>query len=131
MRVEKRSSRGITIVSLAAAFGLGILLGVLATRIPSRYRPGPRVALAPGLPPDSQARVELTSPPSLPAVRNEPDSVPGDGTTTVRDGYPIKGNGRSGIYHVPGGFAYDRTVASICFRSVEAAQAAGFRASKS
>ncbi|MDQ3653935.1 MAG: hypothetical protein M3457_02500 [Chloroflexota bacterium] len=131
MRVEKRTPRSLIIVSLVAAFGLGILFGALATRIPRRSQPKPRVALAPGLSPDPEAVATLTSPPSLSAVRSEPDSVPGDGTATARDGYPIKGNGRSGIYHVPGGFAYDRTVASICFRSVEAAQAAGFRASKS
>lgn len=128
---EERTSRGFIIMSILVAFGLGIVLGALATRIPHRYLPGPRVALAPGLPPAPEAVATLTSPPSLSLVRTEPDSVPGDGTATVRDGYPIKGNGRSGIYHVPGGFAYDRTVASICFRSVEAAQAAGFRASKS
>jgi hypothetical protein len=60
-----------------------------------------------------------------------PDSVPGDGTASSPPGYPIKGNERSGIYHVPGGFAYERTIATTCFRSVEAAEAAGLRASKS
>jgi len=100
------------------------MFGALATR-------RPRVALAHGVAADTGPVVELTSPPSPSRIHAEPDSVPGDGTATVRDGYPIKGNGRSGIYHVPGGFAYDRTVASICFRSVEVAQAAGFRASKS
>lgn len=128
---EERTPRGLIIVSLVVAFGLGILFGALVTHIPRRSQPKPRVALAPSLSPDPEAVATLTSPPSLSLVRNESDSVPGDGTATVRDGYPIKGNGRSGIYHVPGGFAYDRTVASICFRSVEAAQAAGFRASKS
>lgn len=120
MKAEARHSQGFVIVSLLVAFGLGILFGALATR-------RPRVALATG----TGAVGDLTSPPSPTPVRSEPDSVPGDGTASVRAGYPIKGNGRSGIYHVPGGFAYDRTVASICFRSVEAAQAAGFRASKS
>ncbi len=111
-------------MSLLVAFGLGVLCGALATR-------RPRVALAPSPAADTGVVGELSSPPSPSPDRPQPDSVPGDGTATVRDGYPIKGNGRSGIYHVPGGFAYDRTVASICFRSVEAAQAAGFRASKS
>lgn len=118
-------------VSIVVAFGLGVLFGVLAGRIPRRYLPGARDALAPGLRPDSDAVATPPAPPWLSLVRPEPDSVPGDGTAAVRDGYPIKGNGRSGIYHVPGGFAYDRTVASICFRSAEAAQAAGFRAAKS
>jgi len=124
MRAEERHPQGLVIVSLIVAFGLGILFGALATR-------RSRSVLVPGVATGTDAVGDLTSPPSSPPVRPEPDSVPGDGSATVRDGYPIKGNGRSGIYHVPGGFAYDRTVASICFRSVEAAQAAGFRASKS
>ncbi len=131
MRVEERAPRGLVIVSIFVAFGLGVMFGVLATHISRRYLPGPREAITPGVPPRSQAAPTLTSPPTLSLVRPEPDSVPGDGTAMVRDDYPIKGNGRSGIYHVPGGFAYDRTVASICFRTVEAAQAAGFRAAKS
>lgn len=129
--VEGRTPRSLIIVSLLIAFGLGILFGALAARNPRRYLPGSRVALAPGLPPEPQADGDLPSPLRTFALHNEPDSVPGDGTATAPPGYPIKGNGRSGIYHVPGGFAYDRTVASICFRSIEAAQAAGFRASKS
>lgn len=124
MRAKERHRQGLVIVSLLIAFGLGVLFGALVAR-------RPRGALAPGVAAGTDAVGELTSPPSPSPVRAEPDSVPGDGTATARDGYPIKGNGRSGIYHVPGGFAYDRTVASICFRSVEAAQAAGFRASKS
>lgn len=57
-----------------------------------------------------------------------PDSVPADGTSVCPIEYPIKGNGRSGIYHPPGAFAYERTVPSICFRTAEAAERAGFRA---
>lgn len=64
-----------------------------------------------------------------PAVEQDlPDSVPADGTPVCPVEYPIKGNGRSGIYHPPGAFAYERTVPSICFRTAEAAERAGFRA---
>ena len=42
------------------------------------------------------------------------------------DGFPIKGNASSKLYHVPGSAFYDRTVAEVWFRNEEAAQAAGF-----
>lgn len=59
------------------------------------------------------------------------DSVLADGSTSCPAEFPIKGNGRSGIYHLPGAFAYERTVPSICFRTPEAAERAGFRAARS
>lgn len=43
---------------------------------------------------------------------------------------PIKGNGNSGIYHVPGGAYYDVTNAEECFATESAARNAGYRASK-
>jgi hypothetical protein len=58
------------------------------------------------------------------------DSVVADGSTSCPAEFPIKGNGRSGIYHLPRAFTYDRTVPSICFRTVEAAERAGFRAAR-
>ncbi|MBA2246930.1 MAG: hypothetical protein H0W23_02285 [Chloroflexia bacterium] len=58
------------------------------------------------------------------------DSVIADGSTTCPAEFPIKGNGRSGIYHLPGAFAYARTVPSICFRTAGAAERAGFRAAR-
>ena len=45
-------------------------------------------------------------------------------------GHPIKANDSSGIYHVPGGRFYDRTVAVRCYASPEAAAADGYRAAK-
>lgn len=43
---------------------------------------------------------------------------------------PIKGNGDSMIYHVPGGRWYEATIAEECFRTEAAARAAGYRASR-
>ncbi|OZM74902.1 50S ribosomal protein L17 [Amycolatopsis antarctica] len=43
------------------------------------------------------------------------------------DGFPIKGNASSKLYHVPGSSHYDRTVAEVWFASAEAAEAAGFQ----
>ena len=56
-------------------------------------------------------------------------SVPGNGWNCP-EGYPIKGNADSGIYHVPGGAFYDRTNPEECFRTPEDARRAGYRASK-
>jgi large subunit ribosomal protein L17 len=42
------------------------------------------------------------------------------------EGFPVKGNEDSKLYHVPGSSHYDRTVAEVWFASAEAAEAAGF-----
>ena len=42
------------------------------------------------------------------------------------EGFPIKGNADSMLYHVPGSSHYDRTVAEVWFATPEAAEAAGF-----
>jgi large subunit ribosomal protein L17 len=43
------------------------------------------------------------------------------------EGFPIKGNADSKLYHVPGSSFFDRTVAEVWFASAEAAEAAGFQ----
>jgi hypothetical protein len=45
-------------------------------------------------------------------------------------GFPVKVKLASGIYHLPGMFAYDRTIPDRCYASAEAAEADGFRAAK-
>jgi len=139
-------------VRIFVALLVGVMLGIVAAELARHLRP--RVALAPGHPLGPQKReaapgretepeataapVEDAPHPAPPApvseaesaVAEEPDSLPGNGTHDAPDGYPVKGNQRSGIYHVPGGFAYDRTIASIFFRSPEAAERAGYRAAK-
>jgi large subunit ribosomal protein L17 len=42
------------------------------------------------------------------------------------DGFPVKGNDDSKLYHLPGTSHYDRTVAEVWFASADAAEAAGF-----
>lgn len=44
--------------------------------------------------------------------------------------HPVKGKLASGIFHVPGGANYARTIADRCYRSAEAAEADGLRQSK-
>jgi len=87
------------------------------------------------IPGDSAA--ESDAPGSVPAgestedpletMMKEGDAIPGDGTAECPEAFPIKGNGRSGLYHMPEGFAYPRTKADVCFRTPEAAELAGFR----
>jgi large subunit ribosomal protein L4 len=43
------------------------------------------------------------------------------------EGFPVKGNEDSMLYHVPGSSFYARTVAEVWFASAEAAEAAGFQ----
>jgi large subunit ribosomal protein L4 len=43
------------------------------------------------------------------------------------EGFPVKGNASSKLYHVPGSAFYKRTTAEVWFRSAEAAEAAGFQ----
>jgi large subunit ribosomal protein L4 len=42
------------------------------------------------------------------------------------EGFPVKGNAESMLYHVPGSSFYARTVAEVWFANAEAAEAAGF-----
>jgi large subunit ribosomal protein L4 len=46
---------------------------------------------------------------------------------TQPEGFPVKGNADSMLYHVPGSSFYARTVAEVWFASAEAAEAAGFQ----
>ncbi len=128
---SQRGSHALVVTALFVAFGLGAVFGALAAKFPKHFLPSPRVALAPGRSQGSDEERRLAADSESPNPPGVADSVPGDGTANTPPGYPIKGNERSGIYHVPGGFAYDRTIATICFRTVEAAEAAGYRASKS
>jgi len=52
-----------------------------------------------------------------------------DGSIPV--GYPVKVKESSGIFHVPGGRFYERTNADRHYASAEAAEADGYRRSKS
>jgi large subunit ribosomal protein L17 len=53
------------------------------------------------------------------APLDDPDEAP--------DGFPVKGNADSMLYHVPGSSHYGQTVAEVWFANAEAAEAAGFQ----
>lgn len=55
-------------------------------------------------------------------------AVPGDGTAETPEGYPIKGNADSMIYHTPESGSYGNTIAEWHFATEEDAVNAGFRA---
>ncbi|MEO6987244.1 MAG: hypothetical protein ABI239_01195 [Aquihabitans sp.] len=69
------------------------------------------------------AEVELVEP-----VRSPPWSAPVAGACP--DGYPIKANLRSGIFHLPGMSAYERTSPDRCYANAEGAEADGLRIAK-
>jgi hypothetical protein len=50
-----------------------------------------------------------------------------DGTHDCPDGYPVKANANSRIYHVPDEPDYDKTIPEVCFTNEEQARLAGFR----
>jgi len=55
------------------------------------------------------------------------NGIEGDGSHDCPDGYPIKGNASSHIYHLPGEPHYDRTIPNFCFATEEDAAEAGYR----
>lgn len=77
--------------------------------------------------PDDTAEIVGAVPTAPTAGRRWVAPLP-DGTCP--DGYPIKGNDNSGIYHVPGGRFYERTVAERCYATAADAEADGYRAAK-
>jgi large subunit ribosomal protein L17 len=60
------------------------------------------------------------------APYGEGSHAPLDDANEAPEGFPIKGNEDSKLYHVPGSAHYDRTVAEVWFATPEAAEAAGF-----
>ncbi|HYP61463.1 MAG TPA: hypothetical protein VEQ36_13625 [Thermomicrobiales bacterium] len=89
------------------------------------------------------AVVDATTPSSAPgSFQDHADSEAapiveqGDGFVRVQgmsgcpDGFPIKGNSSSGIYHIPTDASYQRTIPEVCFASEDIAIANGYRAPK-
>jgi hypothetical protein len=86
----------------------------------------------------------VDAPPEPPAPPKPPPSAPpepADGEPepaawvapidkACPDGYPVKAKVASGVYHVPGGLSYTRTVPDRCYASPEQAEADGFRPAK-
>lgn len=66
----------------------------------------------------------------VPAPPASASSIPPTDDGDCPLSHPIKGKRGSGIYHQPGGFAYDRTRADRCYLDGAAAESDGLRAAK-
>ncbi len=65
-----------------------------------------------------------------PAAEPEPATWADPVDGACPEGYPIKAKVKSGIFHVPGGVAYERTSPDRCYPTAAAAEADGLRAAK-
>jgi len=83
--------------------------------------PDPEPSGAPW-PPIKQAQPDVGPEPVSWVEPNEAGEAPGT--------HPVKAKIKSGIYHLPGGAAYQRTRPDRCYLSPEAAEADGFHRSK-
>jgi uncharacterized protein with LGFP repeats len=68
------------------------------------------------------ARIEIDEP----AANGTSLHLPLDDPGQAPDGYPIKGDTKSGLYWVPGGSVYEDASAEIWFASEEIARTNGF-----
>ena len=84
---------------------------------------------------ESPASEQVSFTKSAPAVNTDtdtdehpygPDSHAPLADGSQPEGFPVKGNADSMLYHVPGSSFYARTVAEVWFTTAEAAEAAGF-----
>ena len=62
---------------------------------------------------------------------DEQSCVPANDDGSAPDTHPVKAKASSGIFHVPGGRFYDRTRPDRCYPTAAAAEADGYRLSKS
>jgi hypothetical protein len=129
MRERKWNGRLIILWSVVL---LGMMSGMLfAMRAFARMQPPrvttPGIAEAPLAESPAAAPPVVDSPPETGAAATERDYIDGDGSDHCPADYPIKANERSGIYHLPGDLAYDRTVPTYCYQSEASAERDGYR----
>lgn len=110
---------------MARAVVLGLVAGLVVVmwrRRRRQERPAP---------PDVAPPAPAQWPPFSPPARAEASATwvaPVEGACP--DGYPVKANDRSGIYHVPGGRFYERTRPDRCYAEAAEAEADGYRRAK-
>jgi large subunit ribosomal protein L17 len=76
---------------------------------------------------DEAKAEEATEAAQVAAVEIPEGAVAANEDGSAPEGYTVKGNADSGLYHEPDGQWYDQTVAEFWFKSAEAAEAAGFK----
>jgi hypothetical protein len=77
---------------------------------------------------DASAAPAATTTPK--SDRAEPAWLPANEDGSAPASHPVKAKESSGIYHVPGGRFYDRTTPDRCYPTAAAAEADGYRRSK-
>ena len=110
---------------------------------PEPATPWPPVPLAPAPPATAVVTPtpladgdEVPPQPELPVTDADPAQTQASGWVdpapdgSCPDGYPVKVKQRSRLYHLPGMFAYTRTVPDRCYPTAEAAEADGFTRAK-
>ena len=103
--------------------------------------PAPRLTVVPSQ--SDGSGTEPAGPPTTsaePTIRAEMNTIGTGGQGSLPwvlpvdgecpEGYPVKANDNSGIYHVPNGRFYARTKAERCYIDAESAAADGYRAAK-
>ena len=127
----------------------GVIVGRVRRRVPTisatqNTSPGTRQPAQPPTWPPLHRDTPASAPDAVPGQRGAmagfgPDTVasvaPNRWVTseaggTCPPGYPVKANDKSGIYHVPGGRFYARTVPERCYSEAADAAADGYRAAK-
>lgn len=108
------------------SLGLLAAVGYGAYRAWTLRRPPANAPHWSPLPADSKRPQGEAAPPETAPARKWVAPVEGG----CPDGYPIKANDSSKIFHVPGGRSYARTVPERCYATAEDAEADGYRAAK-
>jgi hypothetical protein len=130
--MSERGPLGRTLLLLVV---LGAAIGVVGSlwrrRASTRVPQPPEPPQWPAFPPPETAVDEPTGTTSADASTDAAGWVDGSSTADAPDGFPVKAKASSGIYHVPGGRFYDRTKPDRWYASAEAAEADGYRPSKS
>jgi hypothetical protein len=103
-------------------------LAALLFTVVRRRNVGAEPALRPAWPPldDAEDEAQTAVGDDIPPSARWSDAV----EKACPPGFEVKVKLASGIYHLPGMFAYDRTIPDRCYASAEAAEADGFRAAK-
>jgi len=126
MRESDRAARDNRVVhkTVRRLLGLGLLAGLayaFLRKLPSRPETAPHWEAQPfPFPPQPAIGVDVEDSPWVEAA--ESGACPAH--------HPVKAKLTSGIFHVPGGANYARTVADRCYLSAEAAESDGLRQSK-
>jgi hypothetical protein len=80
--------------------------------------------------PEWTSRADESREVAAPSIATEQPWLPGNVDGSTPESHPVKVKESSGIFHVPGGRFYDRTKPDRCYPTAAAAEADGYRRSK-